>query len=92
MARKRRRPLVAEAGPELARFKSEVMRRSGYAVNPAKPDDIKYEVAGRLGVPLRPGTGAQLTTFEAGKVGGAIGGPMVRELIRLAMSRLQTSR
>ena len=88
MARKRRRPLVEGAARELDRFKAAVMRSYGYAADPARPDDVKYEVAGRLGVPLGPGTGAQLTTAEAGKVGGRIGGPMVRELIRLAQSRL----
>lgn len=92
MARRRRRLLVEGAGPEMDRFKAEVMRANGYAVNPVRPDAVKYEVAGRLGVPLRPGSGGELTTEQAGKVGGHIGGPMVRELIRLAQARLTTSK
>ncbi len=69
-------------------FKAEVMSREGYAVNPARPDDVKYEVAEELGIPLQPGRNGQLTTEEAGQVGGTIGGAMVREMIRLAQEKL----
>jgi len=65
------------------------MRQEGYTVDPERPDDVKYEVAEELGVPLqRNGQNGQLTTEEAGQVGGTIGGAMVREMIRLAQEKL----
>ncbi|MCZ8511968.1 alpha/beta-type small acid-soluble spore protein [Paenibacillus filicis] len=89
MARRRnRRPVVPNAGPGLDRFKAEVMRREGYAADPARPDAVKYEVAKTLGVPLQEGNNGRLTTEQAGKVGGQIGGTMVREMIRMAQEEL----
>lgn len=69
-------------------FKAEVMRREGYAVDPAHPDDVKYEVAKSLGIPLSPGDNGELTTEEAGHIGGKIGGSMVREMIRMAQEKI----
>ncbi|MWC29437.1 alpha/beta-type small acid-soluble spore protein [Paenibacillus sp. MMS18-CY102] len=86
--RNRNRLLVPEARQGMNAFKSEVMRREGYAVDPSRPDDVKYEVAQSLGVPLSHGDNGQLTTESAGRVGGKIGGSMVREMIRLAQQRL----
>ncbi|MGG6312732.1 small, acid-soluble spore protein, alpha/beta type [Paenibacillus macerans] len=73
---------------DLSRFKAEVMKREGYAVNPQRPDDVKFEVAKSLGVPLNEGDNGELTSAKAGKIGGAIGGSMVKEMIRLAKQRL----
>jgi small acid-soluble spore protein D (minor alpha/beta-type SASP) len=89
VARRGRRKLVvpgAQAGVDA--FKAEVMRREGYAVDPNRPDDVKYEVAKSLGVPLKPGDNSQLTTESVGHVGGRIGGSMVREMVRLAQAKL----
>ncbi|WP_027091338.1 alpha/beta-type small acid-soluble spore protein [Cohnella thermotolerans] len=89
MSRRSRRRLVvpgAEQGVEA--FKADVMKREGYAVNPNRPDDVKYEVAKSLGVPLQPGDNGQLSTESVGHVGGKIGGTMVREMIRLAQEKL----
>lgn len=69
-------------------FKVDVMRQEGYAVDPNHPDDVKYEVAKELGVPLHPGDNGCLTTESVGHVGGKIGGTMVREMIRLAQEQL----
>jgi small acid-soluble spore protein D (minor alpha/beta-type SASP) len=89
MARRRRRGLVVPGAEQgLNAFKAEVMRREGYAVNPDRPSDVKYEVAKDLGVPLNPNGNGQLTTESVGKVGGKIGGTMVREMIRLAQEQL----
>lgn len=88
MARRRRLAVPgAEAG--VAALKADVMRKEGYPVDPVRPDDVKYEVAKDLGVPLRPdGSNGKLTTEEAGLVGGKIGGSMVREMIRMAQRKL----
>ncbi|KAF9139121.1 hypothetical protein BGX30_008344 [Mortierella sp. GBA39] len=64
------------------------MRREGYDVDPNRPDDVKYEVAKDLGVPLSPDGNGELTTESVGHVGGKIGGSMVREMIRLAQQQL----
>lgn len=69
-------------------FKAEVMRREGYDVDPNRPDDVKYEVAKELGVPLKSGGNGDLTTESVGHVGGKIGGSMVREMIRLAQQQI----
>lgn len=77
-----------DSAVRLSRFKAEVMKREGYNVNPERPDDVKFEVAQSLGVTMREGDNGDLTTAKAGKVGGAIGGSMVKEMIRLAKQRL----
>jgi small acid-soluble spore protein D (minor alpha/beta-type SASP) len=89
MARKsRRRLLVPGAEQGLNAFKADVMQREGYAVDPNRPDDVKYEVAKELGVPLKPQHNGNLTTESVGHVGGKIGGTMVREMVRLAKEEL----
>ncbi|MCD9022153.1 alpha/beta-type small acid-soluble spore protein [Cohnella silvisoli] len=87
MAR-RRKLAVPGAEQGVSRLKAEVMRREGYPVNPERPDDVKYEVAEEMGVPLKPGYNGKLSTEDAGKVGGKIGGSMVREMIRIAQEKL----
>lgn len=77
------------AGQGLDRLKAEVMRRQGYNVQEGRPDLVKYEVARSLGIPLQgAGNNQQLTTEQAGKVGGPIGGSMVRVMIRMAQEHL----
>lgn len=89
MARRgRRNHVVPGVGAQMSAFKAEVMRRQGYAVDPNRPDDVKYEVAKSIGVPLSPGDNGELTTESAGHIGGGIGGPMVRELVRIAQEKL----
>ncbi len=89
MARRRSRPpVVPGANQALDRLKLEVMRRKGYAVDPNRPDLVKYEVAKTLGIPLSPGNNGRLSTEQAGKIGGPIGGSMVREMVRLAQEQL----
>ncbi|REK71871.1 alpha/beta-type small acid-soluble spore protein [Paenibacillus paeoniae] len=87
MAR-RRRYVVPEAARGMQAFKANVMKQEGYNVNPERPDDVKYEVAKELGIPLRQGDNGDLSTESAGHIGGKIGGSMVRELVRMAQDRL----
>ncbi|ALP36835.1 alpha/beta-type small acid-soluble spore protein [Paenibacillus sp. 28ISP30-2] len=88
MARRRRKYAVPGVEQGMQAFKADVMRQEGYAVDPNHPDDVKYEVAKELGVPLHPGDNGSLTTESVGHVGGKIGGSMVREMIRLAQEQL----
>ncbi len=47
-------------------------------------DQFKYEVANELGINLKPGYNGDMTTREAGRIGGRIGGNMVKVMIRYA--------
>lgn len=92
MSRRKRKLAVPGAEQGLQSLKANVMKQQGYAVNADRPDDVKFEVARTLGVPLRQGDNGHLTTEEAGSVGGQIGGAMVREMIRMAQERLARDR
>jgi hypothetical protein len=80
--------MIPEARQGLEQLKLQVMREHGYVTNAAGPDQVKYAVAERVGVPLQHGYNGKITTEQAGKIGGNIGGPMVRELIRRAKESL----
>ncbi|MFC9778767.1 alpha/beta-type small acid-soluble spore protein [Paenibacillus chitinolyticus] len=89
MARRRsRRAAVPGSERSLDKLKGQVMRDAGYNVSADQPNLVKYEVARTLGVPLEPGNNGQLRTEDAGKIGGEIGGRMVRELVRMAQKQL----
>jgi hypothetical protein len=83
---------VPEASQGMERFKGEVMSRYGYTVNTAEPQNVKFEVAKTLGIPLSQEGNGNLTTEQAGKIGGQIGGSMVREMIRMAQQKLMNER
>ncbi|MBY0097083.1 alpha/beta-type small acid-soluble spore protein [Mesobacillus maritimus] len=89
MARRNRRPLIPEAREALNKLKVDVMKKKGYQVNQDQPDDVKYEVANEVNVPLQHGYNGKLTSEEAGKVGGQIGGNMVKELVRMAQEQMK---
>lgn len=88
MGRRNRRLLVPEAGEAMQTLKANVMRQEGYTVDENRPDDVKYEVAGELGIRMNRGDNGQMKTEDAGHVGGRIGGPMIREMIRMAQEKL----
>jgi hypothetical protein len=88
MSRRRRRPLVPESREALDALKANVMAGQGYKVSADAPEEVKYEVAREKAVLLQPGYNGRLTSREAGKVGGPIGGSMVKELIRMAQESL----
>ncbi|MEK8126485.1 alpha/beta-type small acid-soluble spore protein [Paenibacillus filicis] len=89
MARRRsRHPVVPGAGQALDAFKADVMHRAGYTSVSAQPEQVKYEVAKSLGIPLQRTGNGSLSTEQAGKIGGQIGGRMVREMIRMAQEQL----
>ncbi|HZG56327.1 alpha/beta-type small acid-soluble spore protein [Paenibacillus sp.] len=86
--RNRNRLLVPDSRAGMAAFRTEVLRKEGYAVDPSRPEEAKYNVAQSIGVPLKRGYNGDLDTEAAGKVGGVMGGLMVRELIKLAQRQL----
>jgi hypothetical protein len=88
MSRRNRKYAVPGVNKGMQSFKAEVMRREGYNVDSERPDDVKYEVAKELGVPMEHGYNGHLSTESVGQIGGKIGGSMVREMIRLAQQQL----
>lgn len=80
MAR-RNKILVPEARVGLDELKAKV-------VHVQNPEDAKFEAAAETGVPLKRGYNGQLTSEQAGKVGGRLGGSMVRELVKMAQENL----
>lgn len=72
----------------LNELKGSVMKAKGYDVNQSDPDAVKYEVAQEQNVPLKKGYNGQLTSEQAGKVGGPIGGNMVKEMVKMAQEQM----
>lgn len=80
--------LVPDARKGLDKLKAEVMKEQGYDVNVENPDIVKYEIADELGIRLKKGYNGKITAEKAGKIGGPIGGNMVREMVRLAQEQM----
>jgi small acid-soluble spore protein D (minor alpha/beta-type SASP) len=81
MAR-RNKILVPEARQGLDQLKAKV-------VHSQTPEQAKFEAAQEVGVPLKAGYNGRLTSVEAGKVGGRLGGSMVRELVKMAQENMR---
>ena len=73
MAR-RRKLLIPEAREGIDKLKVRVI--SQQFGRPIPPEQVKYEVAKQVAVPLSPGYNGELKTKNAGKIGGEIGGQM----------------
>jgi small acid-soluble spore protein D (minor alpha/beta-type SASP) len=89
LARRRRRGiLVPEAQEALNNFKGEVMADKGFTIGLKDPNQVKFEVADELGIPLDTEYNGDLKTKNAGKIGGQIGGKMVHDMIRIAQEQM----
>jgi small acid-soluble spore protein D (minor alpha/beta-type SASP) len=77
----RNKILVPEAREGLDRLKAKV-------ANSSDPNNTKYEVAREEGVPLNKGYNGDIKAKNAGKIGGNIGGSMVRELVKLGQQQM----
>ncbi len=64
------------------------MQLKAKVVQAGSPEDAKFEAAEEVGVPLKKGYNGQLTSEQAGKVGGRLGGSMVREMVKMAQSNM----
>ncbi|WP_144509317.1 alpha/beta-type small acid-soluble spore protein [Bacillus sp. FJAT-22090] len=80
--------LVPSAREELDKLKVRVMKEQGYDVKSNNPNDVKYEIAEELNIPLNKEYNGKLTSEQAGKIGGPIGGSMVKEMIRMAQEQM----
>ncbi|WP_088040848.1 alpha/beta-type small acid-soluble spore protein [Bacillus sp. EAC] len=78
---RRNKLLVPESRKALDELKAKV-------VNASSPENAKFEAAEEVGVPLTKGYNGNLTSQQNGKVGGRIGGKMVKELVRMAQENL----
>jgi small acid-soluble spore protein D (minor alpha/beta-type SASP) len=81
VSRRRRRPLVPEARQGLDALKARLQ-------NVSEPEQAKYEVAEDLNIPLAKGYNGNLSAHDAGRIGGQLGGSMVKEMIRSAMQNM----
>jgi hypothetical protein len=81
MAR-RNKLLVPEAREGVDQLKAKV-------ANTQNAEQAKYETAKEVGVPLKEGYNGNLTSRQAGKIGGKLGGNMVREMVKMAEERLK---
>lgn len=81
--------LVPEARENLDLLKGRVMKAKGYNVNMTDPNTVKYEIANEQGIPLQKGNNGQLTSEQAGKIGGPIGGNMVKEMVKMAQEKMK---
>ena len=82
------KPLVPGAREGLDQLKGRVMKAKGYNVDMAEPNNVKYEIAQEQGIPLKKGYNGQLTSEQAGKIGGPIGGNMVKEMVKMAQEQM----
>ena len=80
--------LVPSAREELDKLKVRVMKEQGYKVKSNNPNDVKYEIAEELNIPLNKEYNGKLTSEQAGKIGGPIGGSMVKEMIKMAQEQM----
>jgi hypothetical protein len=81
------RLLVPASRQGMEHFKVQVM--SQMLDRPiSNPNDVKIEVAKKLGIPLKKEDNGDLKAKDAGKIGGVIGGQMVKEMVRFAQSSL----
>ncbi len=78
----RNKLLVPEAREGVDRLKAKIAHTD-------KPENAKYEVAKEVGVPLNDKYNGNITSKEAGKIGGHLGGQMVREMIKMAEKNLK---
>ncbi|MDO6450447.1 alpha/beta-type small acid-soluble spore protein [Oceanobacillus profundus] len=77
------------AKKNLSQFKGRVMKAKGYNVDNNNADDVKFEVAKEQGIALEKRDNGDLTSRQAGKVGGPIGGNMVKEMINIAKEQMK---
>ncbi len=78
---KRNKILVPEAREQLDQLKARVS-------NTNDPDNAKFESAQEQRIPFVNGYNGEIKAKDAGKIGGNIGGKMVRELVKMAENQL----
>lgn len=88
MSRRRRKPLVPEARGELDQLQTKLISEE-LGRNFHSKEEAKVELAKELGVPLKASDNQDLRAGDAGKVGGAMGGRLVKELVAMSLRSLE---
>ncbi|MGM7680542.1 small, acid-soluble spore protein, alpha/beta type [Cytobacillus sp. Hm23] len=83
MSRSQKKLLVPEAREAVTHFKLKVMEQQGYRTLTNDANSLKYEIAKDKNIPLSHGYNGHITPTDAGKIGGQIGGTMVKELVKM---------
>jgi small acid-soluble spore protein D (minor alpha/beta-type SASP) len=86
--RRKRRPLVADSRYQLDHLQTKLISED-LGRSFANKEEAKLELAKELGVPLKSGSNRDLRSKDAGKVGGAMGGRLVKELVAMSLKSLQ---
>ena len=82
---RRNKILVPGAREGLDRLKEKL-------TNAQSPESAKYEVAKEQGISLNKGYNGDIKAKDAGKIGGNIGGSMVRELVKMGQRQLNNKK
>ncbi|SDH68391.1 small, acid-soluble spore protein, alpha/beta type [Alteribacillus bidgolensis] len=78
---RRNKILVPESRNQLDQLKAKVS-------NANNAENAKFETAEEHGVTINHGYNGEIKAKDAGKIGGNIGGKMVRELVKMAEQQL----
>jgi small acid-soluble spore protein D (minor alpha/beta-type SASP) len=86
--------LVPQAADALNRLKFEVAQEVGW--NASSPQDLqqqidrsKFEVAREIGVALKPGYNGDITSRDAGAVGGRLGGRLGGQMVKRMIAQAE---
>ncbi|MFC4402398.1 small, acid-soluble spore protein, alpha/beta type [Gracilibacillus xinjiangensis] len=79
------RILVPEAREGLDQLKAKI-------ANTEDPQKAKFEVAKEQQVSLNQGYNGNIKAKDAGKIGGHLGGNMVKELVKMGQQQLEQNR
>ena len=82
---RRKKILVEDARTELDHLKAKVAGSKNH-------EEAKFEAAKEVGVPFKKGYNGQMTAKQAGKIGGHLGGSMVKALVKMAQENLNKTR
>ncbi|WP_028778178.1 alpha/beta-type small acid-soluble spore protein [Shimazuella kribbensis] len=86
--RRKRNPLVPGSRAQLDNLQTKLISEE-LGKSFANKEEAKMELAKELGVPLKAGSNRDLRSEDAGKVGGAMGGRLVKELVAMSIKSLQ---
>ncbi len=81
--------LKFEVAEELAHFPNQIQNEQQFQ---QVVDNFKFEVAQELGIPLNRGYNGDIRARDAGRIGGWIGGKMVRRMIQFAEQQMANGR
>ncbi|MFJ7638085.1 small, acid-soluble spore protein, alpha/beta type [Peribacillus sp. NPDC097264] len=82
---RRNKILVEEARADLNQLKAKVAGSRTH-------EEAKFEAANEVGIPLKKGYNGQMTAKQAGKIGGHLGGNMVKSLVEMAKENLKVQK